>query len=62
MSEMIGEDLLLERQQIERYTILARKIQATDPVTWTIVVQILAQSEKHATELADFLSRNTDTL
>jgi bacterioferritin (cytochrome b1) len=61
MSEMIGEDLLLERQQIERYTILARKIQATDPVTWTIVVQILAQSEKHATELADFLSRNTDT-
>jgi bacterioferritin (cytochrome b1) len=61
MSEMIGEDLLLERQQIERYTILARKIQSTDPVTWTIVVQILAQSEKHATELADFLSRNTDT-
>ncbi len=61
MAEMIGEDLLLERQQIERYTVLARKIQGTDPVTWTIVVQILAQTEKHATELADFLSRHTDT-
>ncbi len=61
LSEMIGEDLILERQQIERYTVLARKIQTTDPVTWTIVVQILAQTEKHAAELADFLTRRTET-
>jgi bacterioferritin len=60
LSEMIGEDLILERQQIERYTLLARKIQSHDPVTWTIVVQILAQTEKHAAELADFLSRKAD--
>jgi bacterioferritin len=60
LSEMIGEDLILERQQIERYTVLARKIQTTDPVTWTVVVKILAQTEKHAAELADFLSRKSD--
>ena len=60
MVEMIGEDLTLERQQIERYSVLARKIQATDPVTWLLVVQILAQTEKHAAELADFLSRKAD--
>ncbi|MEO6202338.1 MAG: ferritin-like domain-containing protein [Nitrospirales bacterium] len=60
MAEMIGQDLTLERQQIERYSVLARKIQATDPVTWLLVVQILAQTEKHAAELADFLSRKAD--
>jgi bacterioferritin len=57
LTEMIGEDLILERQQIERYTALAREILTSDPVTWTILVQILAQTEKHAAELADFLSR-----
>jgi len=60
MVERIGEDLTLERQQIERYSVLARKIQATDPVTWLLVVQILAQTEKHAAELAEFLSRKAD--
>jgi hypothetical protein len=34
---------------------------ATDPVTWTMVVNILAQTEKYATELADFPTRHTDT-
>lgn len=61
LSEMIGEDLILERQQIERYTALASQIQNADPVTWTMVVQILAQTEKHAAELADFLKRESGT-
>ncbi len=61
LAEMIGEDLLLERQQIERYTVLARKIQHKDPVTWIMLVKILAQTEKHAAELADFLERTSET-
>lgn len=61
VTEMIGEDLLLEREQVERYTALARQIQGDDPVTWTLLVQILAQTEKHASELSDFLESTTDT-
>ncbi len=61
VGEMIKEDLILERKQIERYTVLARKIKDKDPVTWLLLVQILAQTEKHAAELANFLERTSDT-
>lgn len=54
VSEMIVEDFLLERQQIERYTVLARKIRDKGPVTWTLLIGILAQTEKHAAELSNF--------
>lgn len=52
---------MLERQQIERYTTLARTIQGSDPVTWMTIVHILAQTEKHASELSGFLEKQTET-
>jgi bacterioferritin len=61
LKAMIGEDFMLERQQIERYTTLARTIQGSDPVTWMMIVHILAQTEKHASELSGFLERQTET-
>src|SRR5919106_2861225 len=61
LTEMVVEDLLLERQQIEVYSALIREIGDQDLVTRHVLLGILAETEKHASELADYLKRTADT-
>ncbi len=61
LRDMVAQDLLLERNQIESYTRLIRKTGDKDPVTRHILVNILQDTEKHAGELADFLTRTAET-
>ena len=61
LAEMVTEDLMLERQQIEVYTSLIREIGDQDLVTRQMLVSILGETEKHASELADYLKRTADT-
>ncbi|WP_447968165.1 ferritin-like domain-containing protein [Nitrospira sp. M1] len=61
LTDMVAQDLLLERNQIESYTKLIRKTGDKDPVTRHILVTILQDTEKHAGELADFLTRTVGT-
>src|SRR5919106_2227248 len=60
LTEMVVEDLLLERQQIEVYSALIREIGDQDLVTRHVLLGILADTEKHASELADYLKRTAD--
>jgi len=59
LTEMVVEDLMLERQQIEAYTALIREIGDQDFVTRHMLISILAETEKHANELSDYLKRST---
>jgi len=61
LAEMVTEDLMLERQQIEVYTGLIREIGDQDLVTRQLLLGILGETEKHASELADYLKRTADT-
>ena len=58
LAEMVTEDLILERQQIEVYTALIREIGDQDLVTRQVLLSILVETEKHASELADYLKRS----
>jgi bacterioferritin len=60
LAEMVTEDLMLERQQIEVYTALLREIGDQDLVTRQVLLGILSETEKHASELADYLKRTAD--
>jgi bacterioferritin len=60
LAEMVTEDLMLERQQIEVYTSLIRELGDQDPVTHQVLVGILVETEKHASELADYLKRSSN--
>ena len=60
LAEMVVEDLMLERQQTEVYTVLIREIGDRDLVTRHVLLGILAETEKHASELADYLKRTAD--
>ena len=59
--DMVAENLLLERQQIAAYSALVREVGDKDPTTRRILETILEESEGHASELADYLKRTTDT-
>jgi bacterioferritin len=61
LTEMVAANLMLERQQIVAYTTLVREIGDTDPTTWRILSSILEETEKHASELADYLKRTAAT-
>ena len=61
LTDMVTQNLQLERNQIESYTRLIRKTGDKDPVTRHILVNILQDTEKHAGELADFLTRTAET-
>jgi bacterioferritin len=61
LTEMVAEDLMLERQQVEAYTALIREIGDHDVVTRHVLIGILAETEKHASELADYLKRTADS-
>ena len=59
--DMVAENLMLERQQIAAYSALIREVGDKDPTTRRILETILAESEGHASELADYLKRTSDT-
>jgi bacterioferritin len=61
LTEMVVENLLLERRQVEAYTALIREIGDKDLVTREMLLEILIETETHASELADFLKRSSDT-
>lgn len=61
LTEMVTENLLLERQQIASYTALIRRLADADLTTRQLLLGILAETEKHASELADYLKRSTET-
>ena len=52
---------MLKRRQVETYTVLICEIGDKDLVTREILLDILKQTEEHASELADFLKRTSDT-
>jgi bacterioferritin len=60
LTEMVIENLLLERRQIEAYSALIRELGDKDLTTREILLAILAETETHASELADFLKRASD--
>lgn len=61
LTDMVMENLLIERRQVEAYSALLREIGDKDLVTWRLLLSILEQTEKHASELADYLKRTADT-
>ena len=60
LKEMVVENLLLERRQVEAYTTLIREIGEKDLVTREMLLDILKETETHASELADFLKRSSE--
>ncbi len=60
LREMIIENLMLERQQVAAYTTLVREVGEQDPTTRRLLLEILADTEKHASELADYLKSTTE--
>ena len=60
LTDMVVENLMLERRQIAAYTALIREIGDGDPTTRRILTTILEVTEKHASELADYLKRTAD--
>jgi bacterioferritin len=61
LTDMVMENLLLERRQVAEYTTLIREIGDRDPTTRRLLGEILADTEQHASELADYLKRQADT-
>jgi len=61
LTDMVIENLLLERRQVAEYTALIREVGDRDPTTRRLLLDILVETEKHASELADYLKRQTDT-
>ena len=59
-AEMIIENLMLERQQVAAYTTFVRELGERDPTTRRLLLEILADTERHASELADYLRNTTD--
>jgi bacterioferritin len=57
LEDMIAFDLKIERRQIVQYTRLIREVGFNDPSTRRILEDILIDTEHHAAELADLLSK-----
>lgn len=60
LTEMVTENLLLERRQVEAYSALIRELGDKDLVSREMLLDILKETEAHASELADFLKRSSD--
>jgi bacterioferritin len=60
LREMIIENLMLERQQMAAYTTLVRELGEGDPTTRRLLIEILADTERHASELADYLKSTAE--
>ena len=60
LGDMVAENLLLERRQVAEYTALIREIGDSDLTTRHLLIDILVETEKHASELADYLKRSSN--
>jgi bacterioferritin len=60
LTDMVIENLMTERQQIVAYTTLMRDIGDQDLTTYRILGDILAETEQHAAELADYLKLRSE--
>ncbi len=60
LSQMVIENLLLERRQVEAYTALIRELGDKDLITRELLLDILRETETQASELADFLKRTSE--
>ncbi|MBX3300601.1 MAG: ferritin-like domain-containing protein [Nitrospira sp.] len=60
LTDMVIENLLLERRQVEAYSALIREIGDQDLITREILLEILEETETHASELADYLKRHSE--
>jgi bacterioferritin len=61
VEEMVREDLDVERAQVNAYMAYIREVGFDDPTTRRILEDILKDTEHHAAELRDLLSRRADT-
>lgn len=61
LRDMVIENLMLERRQIAAYTALIRELGEADLTTRQLLLQILADTEQHAGELADYLKQTSET-
>jgi bacterioferritin (cytochrome b1) len=61
LTDMVIEDLPLERRQGAAYTALLRALSDRGPTTRRLLVAILADTEQQASERADYLKRRADT-
>ena len=61
LNDMVIENLMLERQQVAAYTALIRELGDSDLITRHLLIQILADTEQHASELSDYLKRTAET-
>jgi bacterioferritin len=59
LREMVIENLMLERRQVETYSALIRQIGDKDLITRRLLLDILEDTERHASELADFSKRSS---
>jgi bacterioferritin len=59
LEEMIIYNLKVERKQIVLYTNFVREVGFNDPGTRRILEDILIDSEHHASELADMISKKS---
>lgn len=60
LTDMVIENLMTERQQIVAYNALMRDIGDQDLTTYRILGDILAETEQHAAELADYLKLRSE--
>lgn len=60
LTQMVIENLILERQQVAAYSALIREVGDTDLTTRRILMDILVDTEKHAAELSDYLKRTAE--
>ncbi len=58
---MVREDLNVERAQVNAYMAFIREVGFDDPTTRRLLEDILKDTEHHAGELRDMLSRRADT-
>ena len=59
LRDMVIENLMLERRQVETYSALIREIGDRDLITRQLLLDILQDTERHASELADFSKRSS---
>ena len=57
LEEMIQFNLAVERRQIVAYTMMIREVAFHDPTTRRVLEDILLDTEHHAAELRDLLSK-----
>lgn len=61
VEEMVREDLEVEIAQVNAYMAFIREVGFDDPTTRRVLEDILKDTEAHANELNDMLSRRADT-